>query len=603
MNKDDLLAKFPWPNSFEIDGQKIIDTFTVVPLKSEASAIWEWLSDSSRINRALGMGKRLEIERDGQLIVRTKMLGIVQEWIELPWSWVSGESIIVDREYNTGFAKYNHSIFYFKDNSLYIYMGFTPSSLLSKSLLTVGVKSVVADLANLLSEIDSELMSGMAVPSFFTKSIDSLNDEQKVLLNSSLESCKSSGMDDDIISRIYDLICLGDELDLYRIRLKELSVKWDLDERKLLRNFLIATKHNVFKMSWDIICPSCLGPRTEVSELVDLLNVDHCEACKIKFETDGENSIEVTFKVNPKIRAVEKLQFCAAEPARKKHIKVQWSSKDNFVKKSLYLPSGEYRLRVLGHDGSMFLSISDSGESDVLVDLSGSEIKVNNLFTINIPNEIENGIVIIEDKDADPMALRPRDVFSISDFKKLFSEQELGQGIQLYLGEQTILFTDIVSSTKYYESFGDKYAFEEIKKHFGDVYRVFEEFNGVIIKTIGDAVMASFPSPLLALKACEKVHEIFNPNHTNYNFQLRMSSHIGKVIGVNSDTGIDYFGNTVNVAAKLQNIADDQQLGVSDEFFKSLGPDDILKWDVERKKITVPGKSSELDVVTLTFKE
>jgi class 3 adenylate cyclase len=603
MNKEELLNLYPWPESFEINSQKVIDTFAKVPLKSPSKEIWKWLSDSSRINRALGMGERLENEKDGQLIVRTKMLGIVQEWIEYPWNWVEGESIIVDRRYNCGFAQLNHSIFYFKDNNLYIYMGFTPSNTLSSILLTAGVKSVVDNLANLLSEIDSELTAGKAIPSYFSHQVDSLSDLQKDLLHERLDKCKKLGMSEQSISKIYDLICLGDELELYRIRVKELSTKWGIDNRTLLKDFLIATKANIFNISWDIICPSCLGPRSELSLLVDLLNVDHCETCRLKFETDGENSIEVTFKINPQIRKVRKIQFCAAEPARKKHIKLQWTLDKNLSDYKIELDSGNYRLRVIGDDVLYSLSVQEDGDKLLKLSRGESQVVVSNRFKLSIPEEFNNGVLIIEEEQVDPFALRPRDVFAISDFKKLFNNERLGQGIQLYLGEQTILFTDIVSSTKYYEKFGDKHAFEEIKKHFEEVYEIFEQNNGVIVKTIGDAVMASFPSPDDALKACEQANRVFDRNHSKYNFLLRMSSHVGKVIGVNSDTGIDYFGNTVNVAAKLQNIADDHQFGISSDFFSRLSDKDLNSWEISRQKINIAGKVDEVETVTLTFKE
>jgi len=601
MDKVRILEKYPWPKELLRAQGRIVEAFIEIPLKSSAQEIWYWLSDSSRINRALGMAHRDEVERDGHLIVSTKMLGQKQEWKELPWKWVSGESIIVDRIYNKGFAKTNHSIFYFNDNKLYIYMGFIPNGYFSKILLDLGGKSVVQDLAKLLLEIDEDLYSGKIIPQYFAVNEDKLNNDAKEILNKKLSKAMNLGLPESIMSNVYELICSGDELDLYRIRTKELALKWNIDYKQLLEYFILLSHCEILYISWDIICPSCLGPRTQTKELVDLLNIDHCPSCKINFETSSENSIEITFKINEKIRRVKQLQFCAAQPARKRHIKIQWSfsSKDKW--KELNLAQGQYRIRLLGDANSSLLNISPTGEQQCDMNESKDHYHLAPLFKLVFPKISSKETLIIEELELDPMALRPRDLFAQNIFKRFFKNQDLGDGVQLHLGEQTILFTDIISSTKFYEGQGDKKAFEYIKDHFKELYTIFESHHGIIIKTIGDAVMASFPTPENALSATKEMHQVFDSSHTKFPFQLRASAHIGNVIGVNQDTGIDYFGNTVNVAAKLQAIAEDQQLGVSKEFFDQLSQASKKGWNITHKEIQLPGKKTITPSVILSL--
>src|SRR5690606_16896124 len=66
-------------------------------------------------------------------------------------------------------------------------------------------------------------------------------------------------------------------------------------------------------------------------------------------------------------------------------------------------------------------------------------------------------------------ALRPGMLLSFQEFRELFSEEYIGADVKLAVGEQTLLFTDVVGSTAFYASRGDPAAFVEIKKHFDEV--------------------------------------------------------------------------------------------------------------------------------------
>ena len=61
----------------------------------------------------------------------------------------------------------------------------------------------------------------------------------------------------------------------------------------------------------------------------------------------------------------------------------------------------------------------------------------------------------------------------------------------------TILFTDLKGSTALYERIGDLKAFSLVHRHFDSLEQVINNHNGAIVKTIGDAVMATFLNPFL----------------------------------------------------------------------------------------------------------
>ena len=83
---------------------------------------------------------------------------------------------------------------------------------------------------------------------------------------------------------------------------------------------------------------------------------------------------------------------------------------------------------------------------------------------------------------------------------------------------------------------------------------IIREHDGAIVKTIGDAVMAAFHEPLQGLRAAiamqERVAE-FNAKSTEP-IVLKLGLHEGPCIAVTLNDRLDYFGQTVNLTARLQ---------------------------------------------------
>ena len=127
------------------------------------------------------------------------------------------------------------------------------------------------------------------------------------------------------------------------------------------------------------------------------------------------------------------------------------------------------------------------------------------------------------------------------------------------------MFTDVVGSTNFYKKVGDTIAFIEIRKHFDKMYELVENDNGIVVKTIGDAVMAAFPSPKDAFSCAEKVQLYFSPNNEETKLRLRITIHSGQCMAINGDKGIDYFGTTVNLAAKIQSLANAGEIVITED--------------------------------------
>jgi class 3 adenylate cyclase len=147
------------------------------------------------------------------------------------------------------------------------------------------------------------------------------------------------------------------------------------------------------------------------------------------------------------------------------------------------------------------------------------------------------------------------EVVSLQAFRDLFAEATLRPGDEAAVGQVALLFTDLRGSTALYERVGDAKAFNLVREHFAFLAAIVRDHDGAVVKTIGDAVMASFGDPADAVKAALAMQERiagFNREHGTGELVLKIGVHVGASVMVSLNERLDYFGSTVNMAARLQ---------------------------------------------------
>jgi class 3 adenylate cyclase len=115
---------------------------------------------------------------------------------------------------------------------------------------------------------------------------------------------------------------------------------------------------------------------------------------------------------------------------------------------------------------------------------------------------------------------------------------------------RSVMFTDVVGSTEMAQRLGDDIAFELISIHDAIVRAAVNEFNGRVIKHTGDGIMAVFVSPVQTVKSACRIQaavQAIEPNVTIPAFQVRIGAAAGEPI----ERDNDFFGSTVNLAARL----------------------------------------------------
>jgi class 3 adenylate cyclase len=578
----DLLRAHPWPREFA-DARRL-EWLWIVEVPAAPDVLWPLLADLSRLNRALALPRMTFVEKDGVRWGSARYTGVMHEWQEVPWNWVAGRWYELVRVYRRGSMRALHGIYDLQPTPtgtrVSIYYGVVPSSRIFDLGLKLNFGSMGRAYKRLLPQVAEDAKRTPAAPECLRVPPPKLAPEVVARLDKLAQTLTSHGLDEKLVRQLVDWIGSATDEELERIRVRERARVWSLDEDELLRVFLHATRTGLLDLSWDVICPHCRGVRDASGQLSSLPTSGQCDACGIAFGTDSPDAVEITFHAHPSIRPIERGIYCSAEPVHKPHIHAQQTVQPG-ERTAITLPvrPGKYRMRVRGDMRGAWLEVAD-GAPDTLSWSSQDLPDPARLApggTLELVNAGDKPCTfVVETAVWLELALRPGRLLSFQEFRDLFSDEYLGSGVQLAVGEQTILFTDLVGSTAMYAERGDPAAFVEVKKHFDAVFAIIAKHRGAVVKTIGDAVMGAFNEPLDALKAARAINDAFPPGRGPNSLKLRASLNSGTCIAVRLNSAIDYFGHTVNLAAKLQSLAEAWQIAMSETTAAALGVSDWL---------------------------
>ena len=434
-----------------------------------------------------------------------------------------------------------------------------------------------------------------------------------------------------VISRFETLIRSGDEVSVYRANPLAFARDRGVAEAESIDLFLHATRAGLVEMHWDILCPHSGLVLESFGKLRALRSHFVCGLCDIDGETDLDDFIEVSFCVSTQIRrlALHDVDNLSIEDL---HWKLKFANSGRlpggqtrfvdalrtFVRGMTYLPPGvttmlqaEVRPGALSgvnvqtqagfmlpvvdsaaaiptvkppatyritYDGQRFASAVSAVPSGAAVfEISNTGPKRGSLLLINWPPEI----VAMAEKptlEFDPY-LSGGMLLTRQSFRKLFRSERVDEREGLGIRQVTFLFTDLKGSTALYERLGDLNAYALVRQHFALLEAAAHRHAGAIVKTIGDAVMAAFSRPDDALAAALQIlQEIgqFNRDHGEPAIVLKMGAHCGPSIAVTLNENLDYFGQTVNIAARVQSVADAGEICLTEALYTASGVRELL---------------------------
>jgi Tol biopolymer transport system component/class 3 adenylate cyclase len=185
---------------------------------------------------------------------------------------------------------------------------------------------------------------------------------------------------------------------------------------------------------------------------------------------------------------------------------------------------------------------------------------------------------------------------------KILEEQPPPPTDQVRFEHQTlaVLFSDIVGSTAFFERYGDEAGMAMVERHNQLLFPEVQSHGGSIIKTIGDAIMASYPSAAEAVRSAVAMQKILKQHNSEKpetdRIHVRIGINIGKVI----HRGRDLFGDVVNAAARIEALATGGQILISRAVCDQLGEEFEFPCD-GFDAVRVKGKQAPLEVLQVRW--
>ena len=551
-------------------------------LESSPEQLWPLIADTNRFNRDTGVPAIETLSNPGTRLknarrrLRMSTFGIPVEWEEQPFEWVRPARFGVVRRYSKGPMEELRVLAELlpqqkrrdagderadeeSSGTKLIYQVWArPKNILGLIAIPIQIGLLSArNFARTFREYDERAGQGRFTQAFPSRAELVPGGRARLLALS--EKMAAQDSDNELVARLVDYIENADEFALARIRPYELARLWDKPKRAVLETCLCATRAGILDLQWNLICPMCRGGGASTT-LKEVSSQVHCPGCNIDFTVNFEQSVELTFRPNPSIRLADVETFCIGGPQVTPHIAAQQllAPRSNRTI-DLDLEVGRYRLRTMSLPGWQHLRATDSGESVATLSASGEgwsneELEIGAKASLEVENATdEEQLFILERTAWNDDAATAAEVTALQVFRDLFASEALRPGEQISVGTLTVLFTDLKDSTRMYREIGDATAFGRVMNHFDVLKQAIADEEGALVKTIGDAVMAVFRHPAAALRAMLHAQQrLASPPDGMRPLTLKAGLHTGPCIAVTLNDRLDYFGSTVNLAARLE---------------------------------------------------
>jgi len=410
----------------------------------------------------------------------------------------------------------------------------------------------------------------------------------------------------DAIARLIDE---GEDHELNRINVLDFSKRTGLDEERVISGFLHASRLGLFDLTWNVLCPGCGGVLDAHSTLKSLRPDDyHCGLCACGYEASVDEQVEVAFTVSPRIRRIA-AHDPNTLPVWEYFKQVFWSSgidlnKESFAQltdevtlDTLELPAGEKATMSLQLPSDFIIVFEPVTHAAQFIDVQGEPTKERQQLSLiykktpsptggtvtfrpgplRLSLDNQAGVRVLPSVfiAADALHhligkrkpfLTAKRMLTNQTFRDVFKADNLNIDQRLKITSLTFLFTDLKGSTALYERVGDLAAFDLVRAHFHALLEIIASEKGAVVKTIGDAVMATFIRPEHAIVAGLRMRaamDALNAKRGTRDLVVKIGIHEGPCLAVMLNERQDYFGQTVNIAARVQSLSTSQEIHIT----------------------------------------
>ena len=522
-------------------------------------ALWPLIADTARIGEANGFPRYTVSDiphPDGSVehIGSTRRFGMTLTWEEGVPEWVAGRRYSHERQFRSRLVRRLASRILLdpepSGTHVRYRMALDVAWPVALALRATGIRRTEEILDRLFR--DAARFAEQA--DFSTSFAGAAPVSQEVRSRVEIRATALAARGHDAAHKLAHHLIEAPETDLERMRPRALARRWRLSSRAVIETCLAAVQEGLLTLRWDLVCPQCRGAKVTATSLDQLPQGAHCSSCNIDYERDFTQNVEVTFEPAATVRELGAGGYCLASPLLAEHIKVQQRLEpgERAVIEAPLL-DGAYRVRTVEPGGRCDITVADGRAPQITLSGDGPTLsKASEPGRIEARNDAAVAkTLVIEDRRWAQDALTAHEATTMQAFRDLFADTVLRPGDQVAISRIAFLFTDIKGSTDLYNRVGDGRAYGFVREH-----------DGAVVKTIGDAVMAAFTDPVNALDAALAIRDAiaaFNRHlaavegEDGVAILVKIGLHSGACIAVTLNDRLDYFGGTVNLAARLQN--------------------------------------------------
>ena len=538
--------------------------------EEEIKTVWEGLTDTEQLSKLVNIGPAVVEEipiRDGVSERHIYWKDRNQRFVEEPYVWEHGKWYGNIRKDGKGPMKTMVQLITFteKENGIAVtfQMGVEPNNNPMGLGLRLAAPFIKRKMKSIFNQVSFENGSGLPLVQSFQANNARLKQLSDLWDNSNLPK--------EWVDKLIVHVKTGLDTDLANIEPYELVNRWaskgddkDVLKKNVLNAMLEAVRNGFMKLHWNLICPGCRGPKEQVEDLKNLQFEGHCESCNIRFGSRFSENVSISFQPQARLRKIQLGLACQAGPKRTPHqLQSQFLDANEVIEldaEPLFQLEDRLLLRV--DDGSQSVELHEKGT--YTIEEKGIVYEAGDQFLIR--NTIKRSIrIMIQQEKLPDWVLTAAELIRQQEFIDHFSEHILAPELSANVGTITLMFSDLVGSTHLYQTEGDANTFAAVVDHFKILKEILNAHDGVLIKTVGDAIMAVFEQPENAV-CCGVAMQKAMAQESKLG--LRLGLHIGPCLAVTLNDRLDYFGATVNQAARIEGQCKPGQLVLSNTLFQ-----------------------------------
>lgn len=555
-------------------------------MASSAEALWPYVSNTDRINSAIGLPSvdyQLESNADGD----RHLFGVVSlGWARLRWQkhpieWIEGRRFGILRQFENGPFDWFLSTVELAPlpeggTRLTHTVQIAPRNLVGRMIAAAEIRfRARRPLDRVYRHID-RIVSGhrletAAADAFVPR--ESPPAAVRKRLQARQEQLLNRGADPECVGRLLEFLEVSPAQELARIRPRALAHRLGLESHHFTTACLEACHVGLLELHWDVICPTCRVAASVVDTLSEIDQHTHCEACELDFDVDFSNAVELIFRAHPEFRKADLRTFCLGGPMQAPHVIAQSRlAPGERLELDLQLDPGTYVLRGPKLPYTLRLLVESgvgTGRAALTLAPDLQPARAVRLLAgrqlLALENDFAHSQVVrLERTVARTDIVTAAEASRLPVFRQLFPAEILSRDRLSSLSTSTLLAVRVTNVLELFSRWGDAETCERLRESLDTCRLAVESCGGHLIKEQDDGMLAAFPIALDAVSAALQLMQEPRPAEDDEP-HLHMALHRGASLSTTINGRVDVFGRTIATTRRLLEASTAARLIVSAE--------------------------------------